>query len=94
MFIVVYDDRDLLCLPLVWDKDREGAISAGFLVDNTEMIAIFDTRKAARVAINISVKFAELCKEQGKPANEDFLAEGRKNIRILRCGVKKVNKTC
>lgn len=94
MFLVVYDDGNCLCLPLVWDKDCEGAISVGFLEDDTETIALFDTRKAARTAIDISVKFASLCKSQGKPANEDFLAEGRKNIRILECGVKKVNTPC
>ena len=63
-----------------WDDDCAGAICG---VNKT--VAMFDSRKAARTAINISTKFALLCKAQGKPVNLDFLGECRKNLRVVPC---------
>lgn len=93
MFIVVCDDNDCLCLPQVWDNECEGAICTDN-GDGKNTVALFDTRKAARTAIDISTKAAALCKAQGKPANEDYLGEWRKNIRIQVCGARKVNPVC
>lgn len=92
MFIVVYDDRNGLCVPQVWDTDCEGAICTGRSA-GTDTVALFDSRKAARAAIDISAKFAELCKSQGKPHNEDYLKPYRKNLHIQPCGGK-VNTPC
>ena len=61
MFLVVYDDQDCLCVPQVWDKDCDGAICTGNS-NGKDTVALFDSRKAARAAIDISTKFAELCK--------------------------------
>lgn len=92
MFLVVYDDQDCLCVPQVWDKDCDGAICTGNS-NGKDTVALFDSRKAARAAIDISTKFAELCKAQSKPHNEDYLKPCRKNIRIQPCGGK-VNTSC
>jgi hypothetical protein len=81
MFIVVYNDDDCLCLPMQWDSDCKGALC----VCGTGDIVVFSDRKAARRAIDISSKFAALCKAQGKPANEDFLGDCRKHVRIMPC---------
>lgn len=80
MFIVIYDDDDCLCIPQSWDKDCDGAICSGNLDD---AVAVFDSRASARKAIDISAKYAALCKSQGKPANEDFLGECRKKLRLI-----------
>lgn len=75
--IVVYDDNCGMCVPLGFDQDCEGALSFG------EHVALFADANAARKAIAISVKFAELQKAQGKIPNTDFLLPARKHIRIL-----------
>ena len=77
-FIVVWDDQQGVCWPLGWDDDCEGAICA-----NTNQVAAFSNRADARRAIKISERFAALCEAQGKPANDDFLGECRRNIHIL-----------
>ena len=76
--IVVWADDMGLCIPMGWDDDCEGAI-CGFQKD----VALFSDRREARRAIDISTKFAALCKAQGKPANEDFLGECRRNVRVV-----------
>ena len=80
MFIVIYDDDDCLCIPQSWDSACVGAICSG---NRGDTVAMFESRAAARRAIDISAKFAALCKSQGKPANEDFIGECRKNIRVV-----------
>ena len=85
MLIVVYDDKDCLCLPQVWDKDCEGAICTAGSTDGKDIDALFETRKAARTAIDISAKAAALAKAQGKPANEEYLGDYRKNLRVQEC---------
>jgi hypothetical protein len=78
-YIVVYDDGDCLCITLSFDPECEGALCC--LRDGSA--ALFATRDSARRAIRISTKFAELCKTQGKPANDDFLKPGIKNVKIV-----------
>lgn len=80
MYIVIYDDGDMLYFPQSWDKDCHGAICYG---NSGEAVAVFESRKDARKAIDISAKFAALEKAQGKPANDDFLGESRKNFRVV-----------
>lgn len=63
-----------------WDEDCEGSLCC---INKT--IAIFDSRKAARKAINISAKYSHLCLAQGKPVNLDFVGKARKNLRIVEC---------
>lgn len=77
MFIVIYDDQMGMCFPYGWDDACEGAIAT-----SSEGVALFETRKQARDAINISTCFASLEKSQGKPFNDDFL-DSRKLIRIV-----------
>lgn len=75
--IVVYDDDDCLCMPMMADDSCDGAICCG-----TGPVVVFPDAKAARAAIRISKTYAELCKLQGKPANDDFTIKGGKNIHI------------
>lgn len=81
LFLVVWDDEQGLCVPMSRDSDCEGAICAG---GNADKLALFRSRADARKAIDVSAKFAALCRAQGKPENTDFL-EGRKNLRIREC---------
>lgn len=82
MFIVVYNDDDCLCLPMGWDKDCDGALST---IVGGGPVVLFSDRAAARKAIDVSAKYAALCKAQGKPASEHFLGECRKHVRIVPC---------
>jgi hypothetical protein len=78
-FIVVWEDpKTEFGIPMSWDDSCEGAICA-----SQEEVAVFSSRAAARRAIDISTKFAALCKAQGKPANEDFIGEVRHQLRVL-----------
>ena len=79
-WLVLWDDNMGVCTAMGWDADCAGAICC---LDKTA--AIFDSRKAARTAINISTKYALLCQAQGKPVNLDFLGACRKNLRIVEC---------
>lgn len=83
LFVVVWDDEQGICAPMVWDAECEGAICGG--IGPKERVALFTSRKAARHAIDISSKWAALNKAQGKPVNEDFLGECRKNLRVVEC---------
>ena len=82
MFIIVFDDNQGMIVPFQNDADCEGAVEC---IGHGGKVAVFDSRKAARKAIDISAKNAALMKAQGKPANDDFLPPCRKNIRILPC---------
>lgn len=75
--IVVFDDEQGVCSPYGFDDHCEGAICS-----SNGPVAFFADRAEAQKAIKISVKFAELRKAQGKPANEDFLGDCRKCIKI------------
>ena len=82
MYIIEYADGDCVHLPMGWDDDCDGAVC---VASDAADIAMFSDRAAARRAIDISAKFAALCKAQGKPANDDFLPASRKHLRIRRC---------
>lgn len=84
MFIVVFDNGDCLCIPMVEDKDCQGALSCGSM-DGKDKVALFLDRKQARKAIEISTKFALLCKSQGKPVNVDFIGYAKKCVKIIPC---------
>ena len=77
MFIVIFDDQMGMCFPYGWDDACEGAIAT-----SSEGVALFETRKLARDAINISTCFARLAKSQGKVFNEEFI-DSRTLIRIV-----------
>lgn len=77
-FIVVWDDQSGICFPMGWDDDCEGAICAA-----GSAVAAFASRKEAMSAIRISSRFAELRKSQGRPANNDFLGDARRNLRVF-----------
>jgi hypothetical protein len=81
MFIVVYNDDCGLCIPMQWDSDCAGAIC----ICGSGKVVVFSERKAAQKAIDVSAKFAALCKAQGKPANEDFIGNCRKFVRVMAC---------
>jgi hypothetical protein len=83
LFIVVWDDEQGLCVPMVWDSECEGAICGG--IGAKDRVALFTDRKAARKAIDISAKWAALNKAQGKVANDDFLGDCRKCLRVVEC---------
>lgn len=76
--IVVYNDGFGLIVPYGPDPDCDGALQA-----TDGPATVFADASKARVAIKISIKFAELCCLQGKPANDDFLKKYRKNVRIM-----------
>ena len=82
LFIIVWDDEQGLVVPMGFNRDCAGAVCA---IGNKDKVALFTDRQAARRAIDISAKFAALCKAQGKPANDDFLGECRKNLRVVEC---------
>ena len=80
MYMVFFDDKDCLNIPMGWDADCEGAICTG----GTPEPVIFPNRKSAQKSIAISTAFAKLCAAQGKPANTDFTTS-RKNVVIRKC---------
>jgi len=82
MYMVIFDDENGLTLPMTTDADCRGALCAWSPGD---AVALFQDRRAARTAIDISAKFAALCKAQGTPANDDFLPPCRKFLRIVPC---------
>jgi len=79
-FIVLWDDKMGVNCPMGWDSDCAGAICC-----MTDSVAIFHNRKSAWKAIDISTKYALLCRAQGKPVNMDFLGACRKNLRVVPC---------
>lgn len=86
LYMVVYDDRQGLCVPLVWDASCEGAICGG--VGDSDSVALFVDRQAARTAIDISTKWNALLKAQGRPRNEDFEQPCRQNVRVVPCSTQ------
>lgn len=83
LFMVCWDDQQGLCVPMAWDADCQGAICGG--IGEKDKVAIFTSRQSARKAIDISTKWNALLKAQGKPRNEDFEGECRKNLRVVEC---------
>ena len=79
-YVVLWDDEQGVYCPMGWDDDCEGGLCC---IQKT--IATFDSRKAARKAINISAKFAQLRLAQDLPVNLDFIGAARKNLRIVEC---------
>ena len=88
-FIVVYCVNDCIQMPMKFDKGCEGALCCG---DAADVVAAFADAAAARRAIRISERYARLCKEQGKPVNDDFLGPYRKNVKIATCGIDRVKE--
>jgi len=84
LFLVIWDDDQGICLPMMWDGDCEGAICGG-AVRKTDRVAIFTSRKAARKAIDISTKWNALRKAQGHIYNSDFEGDCRKCLRVVEC---------
>lgn len=89
MYIVVWSVEQGVCVPMGFDSGCEGAIEA---IGKNDAIAYFPDKPTARKAIDISANNAALRKAQGKPANEDFLAAARKNLRIVECREWKLQK--
>jgi hypothetical protein len=54
-------------------------------IGEKDKVAVFTSLQSARKAINISTKWNALLKAQGKPRNEDFEGECRKNLRVVEC---------
>jgi hypothetical protein len=79
-YIVVFDDEGGLCTPFGPDPDCEGALQY-----SNDGVALFPSHAAAKTAIKISVKYAELLMAQGKPANTDFVGDAKKFIKIRPC---------
>ncbi len=73
--IVCFDDEQGLCYPYGSDSECEGALST------EEPVIVFPNYKAARQAVLISKKQADLLKAQGKPENRDF-TEGIRFVKI------------
>ncbi len=82
MYIVVYDDRDLVFTAMTWDEECEGALR---YAEADDVVALFDSPTCAKRAIDISVALAKLRKAQGAAANDDFLPPYRKNVRVRCC---------
>lgn len=83
-FIVVYDDEQGLCVPFGWDDDCDGALCC-----DTQQVAVFATRQAAREAIEISKRFNALLAAQRKPVNTDFRGPTAKYVKIVPLASKK-----
>ena len=84
LFMVLWDDEQGLCVPMMWDEDCEGALCGG-AVRSIDRVAIFADRKAARKAIDISAKWNALRKAQGHVYNSDFEGDSRKCLRVVEC---------
>jgi hypothetical protein len=76
-WMVLFDDEMGVCVPMGPDSDCEGAICAS----NEPLL--FPSREAAKKAVIISGRWANLNKAQGKPAIEDFLPPSLKYIKII-----------
>lgn len=76
-YIVVFNNQEGIEAPYGWDRECEGAL------EYIEPVVVFPDRKAAQRAIRISVAKARLEKEQGRPANDDFLPPYRKHVKII-----------
>jgi hypothetical protein len=85
LFMVVFDDHEMLCTPMVWDSECEGVICPG--ISDKEKVAIFTSRKDARKAIDISTKWNVFLKAQGKIYNAHFENEFRKHLLIFPCQI-------
>jgi hypothetical protein len=84
VYMVFYRDPEgLLISPMGWDDDCDGAIC----VDDDNLVA-FETRAQAQKAIAISRAWWKLCREQGKPLNDDFCPAMRKHVRIVKVAIE------
>lgn len=88
LFIVVWDDQQGICAPMVMNTECAGALCAG--VGDKEKIPLFQSRQAARKAIDISIKWNTLLKSQDEIYNGDFDRDQRKFIRIIECKPNKL----
>ena len=79
-YLVAFSDQEFF-FPMTWDKHCDGALCATF---DGEPPVLFSSRTDARKAIRISTAFARLCKEQGKPCNDDFL-DDIKCVMVIPC---------
>lgn len=85
-YIVMWSDFDGgLVQPYTWADDCQDALQ---LAGPDDDLAFFDSKKAARRAINVSVAFAKFNRLRGQPANDDFLDGNVKNVRLWRVGQK------
>lgn len=82
IFMVIWDDDQGLRCPMTWEPNCEGAL-CGFSFGGK--VALFPSRKKAREAIRISVKFAELRQAQGKTPNSDFVKGLLHLLHIVEC---------
>jgi hypothetical protein len=83
IYMVVWDDEQGLCIPMVWNPQCEGALEGG--IGKNDAVAIFTSRRDARKAIDISTKWNALLKAQGEIHSEDFEGACRKNLRVVPC---------
>lgn len=79
-YVVTWDYQDGVCCVMGWDPDCEGSLCAAHPGDAA---AVFTDLASARKAVRVSTAFAKLRKEQGKPANGDFLGKCLRNVRIV-----------
>ena len=83
MWIVVYDDEkdgtSVIRYPQTEDKNCKGVLK---IARHDDAITVFNTEDEALDAIRRTSDFAELCKSQGKLANEDSLSPCLKNIKL------------
>jgi hypothetical protein len=78
-YIVVWNDDDNgISAHMGWDPECNGAIEY-----SGEAVAMFPTRADARKSIRISAANARLLREQGKVANDDFLGDGLKKLKVM-----------
>lgn len=84
LFMVLWDDGQGLCVPMMWDEECEGALCGG-AARTVDRVAVFTDRKAARKAIDISTKWNALRKAQGHIYNSDFEGDSRKCLRVVEC---------
>jgi hypothetical protein len=81
LFCIIWDDQQGTAAPMGWDRECDGAVCA---ILSGDKLALFSSRRAARAAIEVSVRHASLCKAQRRTANGDFL-EGKRFLRVVAC---------
>jgi hypothetical protein len=75
-----------------WDPDCEGALCCSQVAVNEEAV-VFPDRKSARQAIQVSLRYAQLCMAQGKPVNTDFL-DDRQYVKVVKVRILRRVQAC
>lgn len=90
-YIVMWSDFDGgFVQPYMWDEECPDVLT---LAGEDDDVAFFESKEDARKAINVSVAFAKFQRARGKPANDDFVGDNLKKIKLWRVKKKEQKAT-